>query len=77
MRLKSFTLIEDWRPFAMGIIAQGEIKGQDYKSVLEPKHKKVLVEWKGINLLLVIQADMKDFNLDAWGRMQKSTLNTF
>ncbi len=61
-----FVLMEGLPPYAVGIVAQGKITAGDYKQVLEPALKKALAEWKGVNLLFVLQTDMKRFTLGAW-----------
>ena len=69
-----FTLIEGLPPYAVGVVASGTITAGDYKDVLEPALNKALAEWKGVNLLFVLQADIKDFTLGAW--VQDIRVNT-
>ncbi len=69
-----FTLIPELPSYAVGIIAQGEITADDYKNVLEPALKNVLAEWKGVNLLFVLETDVKNFTAGAW--LQDIKINT-
>lgn len=61
-----FSLIPGLAPFAVGVTARGKITKKDYTDVLTPELKKVLAEWKGINMLLVMETGMKNFTLGAW-----------
>lgn len=72
-----FTLIPGLAPFTVGVTARGKIIKKDYTDVLLPALKKVSAEWKGINMLLVMETDMKNFTLNAWLEDIKVNANYF
>ncbi len=62
-----FTLIPNLPPYAVGVIATKKITKEDYTAVLNPALQKLVdADWKGINMLLVMKADMKDYTAGAW-----------
>lgn len=69
-----FTLIPGLPAYAVGILAKGNITADDYKKTLEPALKEATGEWKGINLLLVLQTELKNFSAGAW--LQDIKINT-
>ena len=69
-----FTLIPELPPFAVGIVAKDEVTAEDFKDVLEPAIEKALAQWKGINLLFVLETGLKNFTIGAW--IQDVRINT-
>lgn len=61
-----FSLIAGLPSYAVGITARNHITSADYKDVLEPALQKAASEWKGINMLFVLQTDLKNFSPGAW-----------
>ena len=72
-----FTLISGLPPYTVGIIARGDVTADDYKEVLEPALKKVSAEWKGINLLFVLETSVKNFTAGAWLQDVKINMQYF
>lgn len=73
-----FTLIPNLPPYTIGVTATGEITKDDYTTVLEPALQKLVdAEWKGINLLLVMKTEMKNFTPAAWLEDIKVNINYF
>lgn len=64
-------------PYAVGVVARDKVTAQDFKDVLEPALKKVTAEWRGINLLLVLETDVKNFTLGAWVEDLKTNAKYF
>lgn len=61
-----FSLISGLPSYAVGITATGDITSDDYTDVLQPALQKAASEWKGINMLFVLQTDLKNFSPGAW-----------
>lgn len=72
-----FTLINGLPPYAVGIVASGHVTADDFKTVLVPALEKTTEEWKGINLMLVMQTELKNFSLGAWLQDIKTNLAYF
>ncbi len=72
-----FEAITGLPPFAVGVTAQGEVTAEDYETVLLPALKKATEEWKGVNLLLVMQTGLKDFTAAAWMEDAKTNIGYF
>ena len=61
-----FSLIQNLPGFAVGIVMIGEVTKKDFEEVLIPAVKAVSKEWKGINLLLVLETKLTNFTEGAW-----------
>ncbi|MDB5247778.1 MAG: hypothetical protein JWQ40_2172 [Segetibacter sp.] len=61
-----FCLISGLPSFAIGIKLQGKVTKEDFENVLIPALKKASAEWKGINLLLVMETEFRNFTAGAW-----------
>ena len=61
-----FCLMSGLPPFVEGVTAKEKLTKKDFVRVLQPTLKKVLQKWKGINLLLVMDTELKNFTAGTW-----------